>query len=79
MPDVSRQSERTAVEIKSLSIMRLKPVRIVIAERDFACRNQKPLNYEIETENTISELDTMRESRNQKPLNYEIETGQTNH
>ena len=37
-------------------------------------RNQKPLNYEIETHLHLlpQQLDSHR--RNQKPLNYEIET-----
>ena len=37
-------------------------------------RNQKPLNYEIETGFQVSDFVWVEYSRNQKPLNYEIET-----
>ena len=41
----------------------------------FPCRNQKPLNYEIETWQLYNNTKRGKpRSRNQKPLNYEIET-----
>ena len=43
------------VEIKSLSIMRLKPIITMIDGWDESVgRNQKPLNYEIETRVSLS-------------------------
>ena len=61
------------VEIKSLSIMRLKLVISDKYDSLFISRNQKPLNYEIET---LYQRGCHRHAfcRNQKPLNYEIET-----
>ena len=62
------------VEIKSLSIMRLKHLLDEGVPSCFVCRNQKPLNYEIETGRVDESTGAGAISRNQKPLNYEIET-----
>ena len=43
---------------------------------DRCCRNQKPLNYEIETRGKYHAEVNFPLCRNQKPLNYEIETSQ---
>ena len=70
----SWKHKRLRVEIKSLSIMRLKRHLLLIQLLYICCRNQKPLNYEIETYKFEIKAFTKKLSRNQKPLNYEIET-----
>ena len=63
------------VEIKSISITRLKLYRLCLcADTHSWCWNQKYLDYEIETQKTFISLITYNNRWNEKYLDYEIET-----
>ncbi len=62
------------VETKSISITRLKRIEKYDDISENLCRNQKYLDYEIETSEQITTFFFIIYSRNQKYLDYEIET-----